>query len=300
MITGAQLALLLLAVVAFVTGGIASLVQRLGYKIPPSLRWLTFLAGIALASALLIWHSNTNTAANTVWQPLQDNLSALLTLAIVLASFVAYVQWHRPIPLLEWLVMPVVIALLLMAGHFGKARPESYLPTTYSLVHRLSSFLGAIAFVVAGATGVLYLLSDHALRRRDARGGAMPPSGGMFGSLERLEHLTHSAVTLGFALFTVGIITGITWIVHAHGQTRLGTTWYLSPKVLLTFCAWGVFGVVLNSPIAPRLRGRRAAWLSIIGVALTMLTLIAVLLMPSSVPAAADGQATDQATEVSK
>ena len=102
----------------------------------------------------------------------------MLTLAILLAAFVAYVQFKRPIASLEWLVMPVVVVLLLMAGHFGKNQPQAYLPTTYSLAHRLFTYLGALAFVVAGATGALYLMSDHMLRARPAGHAHLPPSPG--------------------------------------------------------------------------------------------------------------------------
>jgi ABC-type uncharacterized transport system permease subunit len=290
MISGAQLGLLMMAVAAFAAGGVASLLQRMGKNVPRVIRWQMLLAGILFSIALLIWHSNTNTAPGTAWQPLQDNLSALLTLATVLACFITYLEWRRPIPYLEWIVIPVVIALLLLAGHFGTAHPEAYVHTTYSLVHRVATFLGAGAFVIAGACGVLYLLSDRALRRKKRGGIHVPPKPGAFGSLERLERLIHNAVTVGFAVLTVGIITGITWAERA--QTRLGTTWYLTPKVLLTFCVWGIFGIVLNSPIAPRLRGRKTAWLSIIGVALTLLLMLAVLMIPG---APADSAATGHA-----
>jgi ABC-type transport system involved in cytochrome c biogenesis permease subunit len=71
--------------------------------------------------------------------------------------------------------------------------------------------------------------------------------------------------------------------VHEHGHTRLGTHWFLSPKVILAFAAWAIFLVVLHTPVAPRLRGRKNAILSIVGLVLTIATLFAVLLMPKGV-----------------
>jgi ABC-type uncharacterized transport system permease subunit len=211
------------------------------------------------------------------WQPLQDNLSALVTLALLLALFVAYVQARRPIPSLEWLIMPVVVLLLLLAGHFGATQPEAYLTTTYSMVHRIFTYVGMLAFVVAGAVGVLYLLSDKNLRARGKPGTHAPPSPLVFGSLERLERLTYSAVTLGFALFTVGLLSGIVWVIQE--DTLLGDRWYLTPKVLLSLTGWALFAVVLHTPIAPRLRGRRNAMLSIAGLLLTLASLVAFLVM---------------------
>lgn len=283
MVSTAQVILLVLAILAYLAGGVTSLLTVAGRKTPPHWRWTLMAGGFVCSLALLVWHSITVVLETQTWQPLQDSLSALLTLAILLSAFVAYVQLRRPIASLEWLIMPVVVVLLLMAGHFGKTQSAAYLPTAYSLVHRLFTYLGALAFVVAGATGALYLMSDRMLRVRPARagGGHLPPSPGMFGSLERLEHLAFSAVTWGFAMFTVGIITGIGWVVHEHGNTKLGAAWYLSPKVVLTMAVWVVFAIVLNTPIAPRLRGRKNAILSIVGLLLTLATLFAVLLMPA-------------------
>lgn len=279
MVSTAQVILLVLAIVAYLAGGVTSLLAVAGRKMPTHWRWMFMGAGFLFSFVLLVWHSITVVMATGTWQPLQDSLTALLTLAILLAAFVGYVQYKRPITSLEWLVMPVVIVLLLMAGHFGKNQSVAYLPTTYSLVHRVFTYLGALAFVVAGATGALYLMSDRALRARRTGGGHLPPSPAMFGSLERLEHLSYSAVTWGFALFTVGIISGIGWVMH--GSTLLGQAWYFSPKVVLALAVWLIFAVVLNTPIAPRLRGRKNAILSIVGLLLTIATLFAVLLMPA-------------------
>jgi ABC-type transport system involved in cytochrome c biogenesis permease subunit len=278
----AQIVLLLMAVASYLAGGAISLLAMSGRKPAPHLRWMFLTAGIVLSLALLFWHSTTVITQTGAWQPLQDSLSALVTLSILLAGFVAYVQLKRPIASLEWLMMPVVVVLLLMAGHFGKTQPTAYLPSAYSLVHRLFTFLGALAFVVAGAAGALYLMSDRMLRARPAGGVHLPPSPGKFGSLERLENLAHSAVTWGFAMFTLGILSGISWAVHEHGTSKLGQAWYFTPKVVLTMAVWVVFAVVLNTPIAPRLRGRKSAILSIVGLLLTIATLFAALLMPSA------------------
>lgn len=280
--TPVQLGILLAAAAALLAGGALSLVERTGRRISTGARWVLLIVGVGLCALVLAWHSIGVFRQTGAWQPLQDNLSAMLTLAVLLSGFVAYVQIKRPIALLEWFIMPAVIILILMAGHFGTTRPEPYLPSAYSLVHRISTYLGALAFVVAGATGMLYLLSDRTLRRRPSSGAKPLPSPGRFGSLERLEHMTYSTVTLGFALFSVGIVTGIAWVVHDGGNTRLGEHWLLSPKVLLAFGVWAIFGIVLHTPIAPRLRGRKNAILSLLGLVLTIATLFAVLLMPTT------------------
>lgn len=278
MVSTTQIILLLLSILAYLAGGISASASLMGKKLALS-RGLALSVGLILSGSLLIWHSITVTVEGQEgsWQPLQDNFSAMLTLAVLLAAFVGYVQLKRPMPSLEWLTMPIVILLLLMAGHFGTTQPNAYARTAYSVAHRLT-YLGAVAFMVAGIAGVMYLLSDHSLRARKSH---LPPRPGMFGSLERLERLTYTSVTIGFALFSLGLIAGLAWLRQEGGSERMGPMWYVSPKVVLSIAAWLLFGVVLHTPIAPRLRGRKNAILSIAGMLLTLAAIIAVLLMPA-------------------
>jgi ABC-type transport system involved in cytochrome c biogenesis permease subunit len=100
------------------------------------------------------------------------------------------------------------------------------------------------------------------------------------GSLERLENLTHWAVSFGFALLTVGIVTGLGKIMKDGPATKLGPHWITSPKVILAFAVWVVYAIALHTPITPAVRGRRSAMLSIVGFVLMIATLASVLFFP--------------------
>ena len=266
-----QLALLIAAVAVFAIGGVISLCR---------LRWsgealriaakACLYTGILLSFAVLVWHARDRGS----WLPLADNFDALIWLGLLLAIFVAYVQRVRPLRGLDWFVMPIVMLLLIAAAVFGRARPHEYIPTTWSWVHRVTAYGGAAAFAVAGAVGAMYLIANHNLRTK-----RLNPGAGL-GSLERLEHITLVSVTLGFALLTIGTITGLVWVLE--GRNTLGPNWYTQPKVLLTLIAWVVYAVVLHSPINPRFRGRKTALLSVVGFVLVIGVLIAVQLMPGN------------------
>jgi ABC-type transport system involved in cytochrome c biogenesis permease subunit len=265
-----QLALLFAAIAAFVAGGVLSLV-RLKFesnRLRIAAKACQYF-GILLGLAVLVWHS----LARRSWLPLEDNFDAMIWLALLLAAFVAYVQRTRPLRGLDWFVTPIVILLLVAAAVFGRAKPHEYLDTTWSWVHRVTAYGGAVAFAVAGAAGGMYLIANRRLRNK-----RLAPGAG-FGSLERLEHLTLLSVTLGFALLTIGLITGLVRVLG--GGNPLGPDWYTQPKVLLTFVAWGVYALVLHSPINPSFRGRKAALLSVVGFVLMIGILIAVQLMPA-------------------
>ena len=75
-------------------------------------------------------------------------------------------------------------------------------------------------------------------------------------------------------------LSGVVYIVKAHGESRLGPNWFTTPKVLLTLAVWIVYAVVLHSPINPSFRGRKVAFLSILGCLLMVGTLVAVQLVP--------------------
>ena len=86
--------------------------------------------------------------------------------------------------------------------------------------------------------------------------------------------MTIAAVTLGFALLTIGAITGIVQMVFEHRPAS-------TTKIVLTACVWIVYGLILHSPINPSFRGRRTAMLSIVGFGLMVSVLVAVQFLPA-------------------
>lgn len=220
-------------------------------------------SGTVIAVTVLAWHSISRRS----WLPLESNFDALIWLAVSLTAFVLYVQWRKPLGGLDWFVMPVVILLLLGAAVTGRTNPHRYVHSLWSFAHLLTSYAGAAAFSVAGAAGAMYLLANRRLRRKVAL------TGPELGSLERLEHLTLTAVTVGFALLTIGAITGFLKMRFEHRSAPLA-------KMILSLSVWAVYAMVLHSPVNPTLRGRRTAMLSIVGFVLMAGTVVAVLLMP--------------------
>lgn len=276
MVTGGQLTLLIASILLFLGGAALSLArswsERAGLRAAGrACPWL----GIAVSLIVLVWHAVRRPTGNFL--PLEDNFEALLWMAILLAGFVAYMQATRPVSGLDWFLLPLVAMLLALAAVFGTASHREYVNTAVSWVHRATAFGGTIAFVVAGAAGAMYLLATRRLRHKGRRPG--PP----LANLERVEHLTFTSVTLGFALMTIGLVSGLIWqlrIGHSGQLTRLGPHWWATPKVLLATAAWIVYGIVLHARITPVLRGRKVAILSLVGCVLVVATLIALNIMP--------------------
>jgi ABC-type uncharacterized transport system permease subunit len=260
-----QLILLGIAIALFAAGVGALVVRawRPSDKLRVASKVCTYL-GIVAAVGVIVWHA----VARREWLPVNDNFESLMWLGVLLALFVMYTQRVRPVGGLEWFVMPIVIVLLVSAGVFGRFEPQEYRQIREDLwmwVHRVTAYGGAVAFAVAAAGGTMYVIVSRRLRSKT------PVKG--FGSLERLEHLTMVSVTVGFALLTVGLITGYV----RYKPNQLPVT-----KLALATLAWVVYAVVLHAPFNPRFRGRRAAMLSVFGFALMVGTMIVVLLVPGT------------------
>jgi ABC-type uncharacterized transport system permease subunit len=271
--TTGQILLLILAILLFCTGGLMSLARTWWDREPLRIGAKACLwCGVAVSLGVLLWHMLSRPGGS--WIPLEDNFEAFVWLAVLLTGFVLYVQRTRPLGGLDWFVMPIVILLLIAAGVLGKAKPQEYVGTTWYWIHLSTVLTGALAFAIAGATGAMYLQANRRLRSKSL------PQGPKLGSLERLERITFTSVTLGFALLTIGLITGLV-VLKARGQSRLGDNWFASPKVLLAFAAWVVYAIVLHAPINPSFRGRKVALLSIFGFVLMIGTLVAVNFVPA-------------------
>jgi ABC-type uncharacterized transport system permease subunit len=258
-----QISLLFVCVALFAAASILSLMRirreteslRIAAK---ACSWSAMCIGVAV----IIWHAS----ARSQWLPLDDNFEALIWLGLILALFMLYVQRRHPIAGLDWFIMPLVILLLVGAAIFGRTKPHEYLPTAWSWVHRVSSYGGAVAFAVAGAVGAMYLIANRRLRNKQVLNGPK------LGNLERLERVTRASVTLGFALLTVGAVTGFIWFAS---DRRPISVW----KVGLTVGVWLVYAVALHSPINPSFRGRKVAILSIVGCILMFGLLVTVQLV---------------------
>ncbi len=258
--TSIQFALLILAAVLVACGVICSL-ARLKWDENDRLRVASkvlMAAGGAMALVVLIWHSTTRGS----WLPVGDNFDALIWLACLLGLFLFYIQGRKPLTGLDWFVGPIIVLLLVGSVLFGAREYRPYGHNAWQWVHRVSAYGGAVAFAIAAAGGAMYVIVSRRLRQKG-------PPGKSLGSLERLEHLNVVSVTLGFALLTIALITGIVQWSSTKQAPPLA-------KLLLALLAWAVYAIVLHAPINPRFRGRRAATLSICGFLLMIGVLIAV------------------------
>src|SRR5262249_49162113 len=131
-------------------------------------------------------------------------------------------------------------------------------------LHTLSAFLGYSALSVACCAGILYLvLYDNLAHKRVGALAARLPS------LEDLDGLGNRTVILGLSFLTVSLAAGVAW-----ARREWGVVWIWEPKGIWVLFTWAVYAFYLVARNGAGWRGVRAAWLSAVGFAASIFTLL--------------------------
>ena len=240
-------------------------------------------ACIVGAAALFAYRTIFITVAG---HPFGAHVDGLLLMAAAFGAAVLFVQ-RAGIPGLTAFALPPFTVLLAWGICASAWTYEPYpIGSLWLRAHEVSVYLGALVCLIAGAAGVMYLYAQRRLRRR-----LNPAATESMASLEAIEQLNVRTATIGFTLLSLALLTGLV-ITTEPGGSRMGSGWWHSPKVVVAAAAWLVYALVMNIRYATAFRGARAAWLSIAGVVLLIVTFVIVQRMPGPTMtpgAAADG-----------
>ena len=103
-------------------------------------------------------------------------------------------------------------------------------------------------------------------------GGDVAPRGQaeVLPTLGLLDEINYRAVAIGYPLFTVGaLFAGAIWAYKAWG-----TFWSWDPKEVGALIVWLFYTAYLHARLQRAWRGRRAAWLSVAGFAIVILSFL--------------------------
>jgi cytochrome c-type biogenesis protein CcsB len=95
-------------------------------------------------------------------------------------------------------------------------------------------------------------------------GGGPRPARGLWDRLPpaaTLDELAYRTTAFGFPIWTFAIIAGAIW-----AQAAWGRYWGWDPKETWSFISWTIFAAYLHARATAGWRGRRAAWLSLLGL----------------------------------
>lgn len=130
---------------------------------------------------------------------------------------------------------------------------------------------GNAAFAFGAVSSALYLFQDAQFRRHRTNlfTRRLP-------SLATLQTVARRAISLGFPVYTAGLLLGV---VRAVEEQVPG--WWLDPRIVLAGLIWLVYGTYLVLVYRHGISSRTAAWISIAGFVLVIIVAILARTVPT-------------------
>jgi len=218
---------------------------------------------VSLASAFILHSLGLMPRAGDVSLASPDDQLTVLVWFVVAVYLLLQLRYRLAV--VGALVSPLAFLLTLSAyvGYLGDRDLPLPLESAWLPAHVAPVFLGYAIFFVASCLSAAYLLHERQLKsKRPSDLSTRLPS------LETLDNLNYRCVAWGFALFTIGIITGA-----ILAKVVWGTFWSWEPVQILSVLAWALYAVLLQTR-AVGWRGARAARLTLIGFVLLVVSFL--------------------------
>ncbi len=161
------------------------------------------------------------------------------------------------------LVVLLMVPIFLVSGDIKELNPV--LKSGWLGVHTSLAVLGDAAFAFACIVSIMYLIQERQLKSKHL--------GAIFHrlpSLDIMDTLSYKALTLGWPLFTLGMLTGSIW-----ANSAWGTYWSWDPKETWSLITWVIYLALLHLRTIGW-RGRKMAILSIVGFVFVLVSFFVV------------------------
>jgi cytochrome c-type biogenesis protein CcsB len=235
-----------------------------GRAVPRMGAWVRVALGltmVGLAMHILGVVSRGLAVHRLPWGDMYEFVTTVTCVAV--AFFLFLMLRYRAYRLGLFVLGPVVVLLgiaeTLIYTPAGQLPPA--LQSYWLAIHVTSITLATGAFVVAALFTVTYLFAERNARRAgkgldEATGGIMR----FLPSPKVIDQLSYRLVVFGFPLWTFGIIAGAIWADEAWGRY-----WGWDPTETWAFITWVVYAGYLHARATAGWRGRRAAYIQLIG-----------------------------------
>ena len=161
------------------------------------------------------------------------------------------------------LVVLLMLPILLVSGDIKELSPV--LKSGWLGIHTSFAVLGDAAFAFACIVSIMYLIQERQLKSKHL--------GAIFHrlpSLDIMDTISYKALTFGWPLFTLGMLTGSIW-----ANSAWGTYWSWDPKETWSLITWVIYLALLHLRTIGW-RGRKMAVLSIVGFVFVLISFFVV------------------------
>lgn len=145
------------------------------------------------------------------------------------------------------------------------------LHSVWFVIHIVAAVIAAGAFNLGGIASILYLIRDRAERRGTVTGylAKLP-------SARAIDVFAYRMLAFAFPVWTFTIVAGAVWAQYAWGRF-----WGWDPKETWSLITWVVYAGYLHARATAGWKGRRAAWIALIGLATFWFNFVGINLLVS-------------------
>ncbi len=196
-----------------------------------------------------------------------------ITMAFVAVGYLVLATVFK----MRWLGLPVTLLLVLGQGlavtvfYVAVAPLVPALHSVWFVIHIIAACISGAMFTVGGLASALYLIKSRAVERERVRGylARLP-------EVATLDKIAYRAAAFAFPLWTFTIAAGSIWAEFAWGRF-----WGWDPKETWSLVTWVVYAAYLHARATAGWKGRRAAWLGLLGAVLFWWNFVGINLLVS-------------------
>jgi cytochrome c-type biogenesis protein CcsB len=202
------------------------------------------------------------------YTPITNLHESLSFFALCIAGFFLVLRRTYRVEGLGSIFLPVVAIVLISSFTVSTGiRPLPPMLRSFWLpIHTVFAFAGNAVFFAGFLVSLIYLVTERGIKKKRMSGVS-----GRFPSLETLDRIIYKCMSYGFPLLTLGIITGSLW-----AELAWGSYWNWDPKETWSLITWIVYAILIHNRLAIGWRGRKTAYMMIVGFLCVAMTFIGV------------------------
>ena len=231
------------------------------------------VAGIVVNGAGIVmrWVESYNLGIGHA--PFSNLYESLVFFAWTIAVIFVVVDRKYKVPIVGTFTVPLAFLALAYASLSPDISEQIQplvpaLKSNWLIAHVITCFVGYAAFAIAFGVSIMYIVKQG--REKEAGGWIS-----LLPETDAMDDLSYQLIMFGFLFLTIGIITGAVW-----ANTAWGRYWGWDPKETWSLITWLIYAGLLHARNMRGWRGRRIAYLSIIGFAAVLITYFGVNYLP--------------------
>jgi cytochrome c-type biogenesis protein CcsB len=206
------------------------------------------------------------------WGNMYEFIMAISCMAVIVLVAVAirYQAYYVGLFVMVPVVFALGLAVTVVYTPAGALVPA--LQSYWIAIHVTAMIVASGLYIVGAVVTVMYLAVDRYQRRTAA--GQPSRIGGIIQHLPKalvLDRLSYRAILFAFPVWTFGIMAGAIWADQAWGRY-----WGWDPKETWSFITWVVYAGFLHARATAGWRGRRAAYIQLVGFGCLLFNLVGV------------------------